>query len=129
MSAATKAAAVTVEETEGLVRICELPGAALPIESCLWAEDQRHANLHLWSLLGELTGRLERSGLDGFTQRGAPGGWMALSDIDPQAIELVLRRITNRHPDWVYDAGSAPTTIDRVNTHFATAQLRRQRTA
>jgi hypothetical protein len=127
MSAATKQPAADVVPA-GLTRISEMPGAQLPVEECRWTPDQAPLNLHFLTLLGEATGRLEVSGWGGYRQRGA-GPFRTLADVDAAALEGVVRRIRRRSAEWVFDVGSAETILDRIDCHFATAQLRRRRGA
>lgn len=112
---------------QGLTRITELPGAALPVEECRWTPDLAPANMHLLLLLGELCGRCELSGGGGYSDHGTPENWLRLCDVNEAAVEAVLRRVERSYPSWHLDAGTATTTIDKVDCHFATAQASRRR--
>jgi hypothetical protein len=112
---------------EGVQRITQMPGAAILIEQCRWDEDQRGANLHFFLLLGELTGRLEPDGIAGFTQRGDESNWLRLADVDVSALKEVVRRMERLYTSWHLDGGRAMSIHDKINCHFATAQVRRQR--
>lgn len=114
--------------TSTAVRISSLPGAALLIEECRWRPDQVPANQHFLMLLGELCGRLQPSGIGGYSQVGTPESWLKLADVDEGAIRSVVRRIRRAHPDWDgLDAGDEVTTLGQLDHHFGLAQRRRDR--
>jgi hypothetical protein len=130
---ATKAPEVPIESvtdvTAGLVRITELPGGELPLEDCRWAEPQRSANFHFWTILGELTGRLEPSAGFCLTQKGSPETWLRLADVDAEALQGAVGRMRRQYPEWMFDTGRAPANgiHEQIDAHFATAQVRRRR--
>jgi hypothetical protein len=110
----------------GLQRISQIPGAKLPIERMRWAPDQHAANLMLLMALGEVTGRLEES-YDNYSERGAPGNWLRLCDVDTAALDMVISRVRRKHPEWRFDIGPATTTLDKIDCHINTAQVRARR--
>ena len=114
--------------TSSAVRISGIPGAALLIEETRWHPDQAAANLDLLLRLGELCGRLQPSGIGGYSQVGTPESWLKLADVDEGAIRSVVRRIRRAHPDWDgLDAGDEVTTLGQLDHHFGLAQRRRDR--
>lgn len=107
--------------------ISEIPGAKIEMERMRWAPDQAAANYHFLLLLGEICGRVEQSGVNGYAERGRPEDWKKLADVDPAAIELVLSRIRRKYPEWRFDCSPAWRLLDKVDVHFQTAQERRYR--
>jgi hypothetical protein len=117
--------APTPDPIADLKRISEIPGAQLALEECRWASDQQAGNVHFLCLLGELCGRCEPSGAEGYALRGTPRTWLRLRDVDERDVRKVLGRIERAHT-WHLDAGRAKATLDRIDVHFMTAQLRRR---
>jgi hypothetical protein len=107
------------------VNICEEPGAALNIGLCRWTPDQAGANSHLLMMLGELTGRLEPSGVGGYCQTGVVAdGWMRLVDVDAAALSAIVRRMERAYPSWKPDADGTLPIHGQIQMHFNTAQER-----
>jgi hypothetical protein len=124
---ATKAAPKADPALEGLLWISEIPGANLPVETCRWPPALQAANMLLLHLLGELCYAREPSGIGGYSPRGTPETWRRLRDVDESAITERLLRVEAAHPSWRLDGGAGATLIDKIDCHFATAQVRRRR--
>lgn len=121
---------LTVAEALSLVRISEIPGAALPLDSCSWPEDQLAANERLLSALGEATGRLKPQWLHGHMHL-VSGRWRLLTEerFTAIAVESAVKHVRREFPGWCFDAEARGSTIDRLDEHFAAAQARRLQSA
>lgn len=116
--------------TVELLDITTIPGAALNIGECRWLPDEAPANLHFSCLLGELCGALEDDTAGGYCVRGNPESWLKLSDVEPAALEAVVRRMEGMrriYPTWRLHGGGATDVHTAIACHFRTAQARWRR--
>lgn len=107
-------------------RISTIPGADLSIHSLRFVPDQGLGSLHLLQLLAVLTGSAT-SDSTGFSPRGKPEEWQTLAQLSPAEIDAVLRRAEAAHRGFALEGGSATSTLDRLDHHFALAQARKRR--
>jgi hypothetical protein len=119
-------ATTPTKASDGLLAISTIPGADLNVHLCRFAPDQGPGSLHLLQLLAVLTGSAT-SDSTGFSPRGKPEEWQTLAQVSPAEIESVLRRTERAHPGFSLEGGSATSTLDRLDHHFALAQARKRR--
>jgi hypothetical protein len=111
---------------EQYIDICDVPGAQIDLNVCRWEPDLAPASMHLLTLLAVVTGRGESVGYS-YVEKGEPGGWLRLREIDAPALEKIVRRCERSHPGWKLNGGEAVGVHDRLRVHFNTAQARRRR--